>query len=270
MPALIFDCDGVLADTEHDGHLRAFNEMFAEKGLPVHWSADDYREKVRIGGGKERLRSLLTPEFIAEAGLPADQEALDAVVADWHRTKTDVYTNLVDAGVMPGRPGIARIVAEAAAAGWTLVVCSTSAERSVRAVLDHAVGDDLSSLFTVYAGDVVPAKKPAPDIYLLAIRELGLDPADVLVVEDSENGMRASIAAGLRTLVTVSTFTTEENFAPAALVVSSLGDPEPGEQTTILRNPNELSVSGYVTLADCERLIHVAPSPRVAADSVSV
>lgn len=262
MPALIFDCDGVLADTEHDGHLRAFNEMFAEKNLPVRWSVDDYREKVRIGGGKERLRSLLTDEFIAEAGLPADPAALDAVVADWHKSKTDIYTGLVEAGVMPGRPGIKRIVQEAADAGWTLAVCSTSAERSVRAVLEHAVGDELASRFAVYAGDIVPAKKPAPDIYLLAIGELGLDPSDVIVVEDSENGMRASVAAGLRTIVTVSTFTTEENFSPASLVVTSLGDPEPGEPTTVLSNPNELSLGTHVSLADCERLIHVAPTPR--------
>lgn len=261
MPALIFDCDGVLADTEHDGHLRAFNAMFQDKSLPVRWSVDDYRVKVRIGGGKERLRSLLTPEFIAKAGLADDDASLDAAVADWHRTKTEIYTSLVGAGVMPGRPGIARIVAEAAEAGWTLVVCSTSAEPSVRAVLEHAVGTDLASRFSVYAGDIVAAKKPAPDIYELALRELHLDPSDVLVVEDSENGMRASVAAGLRTLVTVSTFTREEDFAPAALVVSSLGDPEPGEATEVLSDPHELSVGRYVTLADCERLIRTSPTP---------
>ncbi|MFN3707533.1 HAD-IA family hydrolase [Microcella sp.] len=267
MPALIFDCDGVLADTEHDGHMRAFNEMFAEKNLPVRWSVDDYREKVRIGGGKERLRSLLTPEFVAEAGLPTSAEEQDALVADWHRSKTAIYTSLVEAGVMPGRPGIKRIVQEAADAGWTLVVCSTSAEVSVRAVLKHAVGAELASLFSVYAGDIVPAKKPAPDIYLLAIRELGLDPADVVVVEDSENGMRASVAAALRTIVTVSTFTTEEDFSPASLVVTSLGEPEPGEAATVLRNPSELPIGRYVTLADCERLIHVAPTPDAGASA---
>jgi HAD superfamily hydrolase (TIGR01509 family) len=269
MPALIFDCDGVLADTEHDGHLRAFNAMFQDKRLPVHWSVDDYREKVKIGGGKERLRSLLTPEFIAEASLPSDTDALNEVVADWHRTKTDIYTSLVGAGVMPGRPGIARIVAEAAEAGWTLVVCSTSAEPSVRAVLEHAVGPELASRFTVYAGDIVAAKKPAPDIYQLALRELELDPNDVLVVEDSENGMRASVAAGLRTLVTVSTFTREENFTPAALVVSSLGDPEPGEATEVLANPNGLSIGRCVSLDDCEQLIRTAPAPARTDASVS-
>ena len=62
--ALVLDCDGVLADTERYGHLVAFNETFAEFGLPVRWSVADYRDKLRIGGGKERMASLLTPEFV--------------------------------------------------------------------------------------------------------------------------------------------------------------------------------------------------------------
>jgi beta-phosphoglucomutase-like phosphatase (HAD superfamily) len=85
VPALIFDCDGVLADTEQDGHLRAFNETFQHFGLPVNWSVADYAEKVRIGGGKERLRSLLTPKFIAEADLPDHEAAHNHAVAECER-----------------------------------------------------------------------------------------------------------------------------------------------------------------------------------------
>jgi phosphoglycolate phosphatase-like HAD superfamily hydrolase len=106
----VLDCDGVLADTERYGHLVAFNQMFAEFGLPVRWSVADYAEKLRIGGGKERLASLLTPEFVATAGLPADAEGQQAAVAAWHRRKTAIYADLVAAGAVPPRPGIARIV----------------------------------------------------------------------------------------------------------------------------------------------------------------
>src|SRR5665213_684988 len=91
MSALVFDCDGVLADTERYGHLPAFNQMFAEFGLPVHWSEDEYAIKLLIGGGKERLASLLTPDFVAEAGLPADQAGQAQAVAAWHRRKTEIY-----------------------------------------------------------------------------------------------------------------------------------------------------------------------------------
>ena len=91
MTALIFDCDGVLADTERFGHLPAFDETFAEFGLPVHWSEEDYGVALRIGGGKERLASLLTPGFVAAAGLPADRAGQLAQVARWHERKTQRY-----------------------------------------------------------------------------------------------------------------------------------------------------------------------------------
>ncbi len=261
MPALIFDCDGVLADTEQYGHLPAFNQTFADFNVPVQWSVDEYAEKVKIGGGKERMRSILTPDVRAYLGLN-DDAAVDEAVLAWHKRKTAVYKELVESGVMPARPGIARIVQEAHDAGWTLAVASTSAEPAVRAVLTHAVGDDLAKHFAVFAGDVVPAKKPAPDIYLLALKDLDLDPDDAVVVEDSSNGLRAALGAGLRTLVTVSGYTREEDFTGASLVVSSLGDP--GEAAEVLANPAGVDVSDTVTLETLQALL---AEPRPGTDA---
>ncbi|RJT97353.1 HAD family hydrolase [Arthrobacter frigidicola] len=258
MPTLIFDCDGVLADTEQYGHLPAFNQTFGDFNVPVQWSVEDYAEKVKIGGGKERMRSILTPELAQDLGLK-DEAAIDAAILAWHKRKTEVYKELVASGVMPGRPGIARIVRDAADASWTLAVASTSAEPAVRAVLTHAVGDDLAAHFSVFAGDIVPAKKPAPDIYLLALKELGVSVADTIVVEDSGNGLRAALAAGLRTVVTVSGFTREEDFTGASLVVSSLGDVD-GEQAEVLANPFGADVPGVVTLATLQELL-ARPAP---------
>ena len=249
MAALIFDCDGVLADTERDGHLPAFNAIFQQFALPVHWDVPTYAEKVKIGGGKERLSSLLTPDFVAAAGLPSAPGAQQDAVAQWHKAKTAVYTALVADGVLPARPGIARIVAEAHAAGWKLAVASTSARPSVEAVLRHAVGDQLASEFLIFAGDVVSSKKPSPDIYNLAVTELGVAPGDCVVFEDSEIGLRAAHAAGLRTIVTVSGFTQAEHFSGASLVVSSLGDPPPGEAMTVIDDPLGLGPGRYVDLA---------------------
>src|SRR5580693_4228185 len=161
-PALVLDCDGVLADTERYGHLPAFNQTFAEFGLPVRWSVAEYREKLRIGGGKERMASLLTPEFVAAAGLPADPAGQQAAVAAWHKRKTEIYTQLVASGAVPPRSGVARIVGEALAAGWLVAVASTSAVPSVVATLERAVGAAQASAVKVFAGDVVPRKKPAP------------------------------------------------------------------------------------------------------------
>ncbi len=249
MNALIFDCDGVLADTERFGHLPAFDATFSEFGLPVHWSEDDYGVALRIGGGKERLASLLTPMFVAAAGLPTDREGQLAQVARWHERKTQLYIELVQAGTLPARAGIERIVTEAHAAGWQLAVCSTSAEPSVRAILEHAVGVDMAARFLVLAGDVVAHKKPASDIYLLALERLGIDPVDAVVVEDSRNGLLAAHTAGLATLVTVNGYTRDEDFSEAALVVSSLGDPG-GEVTQVIADRKDIRPVGYVTLAD--------------------
>lgn len=252
-PALVFDCDGVLADTERDGHLPAFNATFAHFGLPVRWSVEEYGRLLAIGGGKERLATLFTPENVAAYGLPPEPDEQKALIARWHKDKTERYTALIGSGVLPPRPGIARIAAAARAAGWLLAVASTSAEASVRAVLEHAVGAELAASFSVFAGDVVPHKKPAPDIYLLALHELGVAPADVVVVEDSGNGLRAARAARLATLVTVSSYTADEDFTGAALVVTSLGD-LPDEPATVLADPYGLGVRGEVRLDDVERL----------------
>ena len=250
--AIIFDCDGVLADTERWGHLPAFNQTFREFGLPVEWSVEDYRDKLRIAGGKERMASLLTSEFVAANGLPPDRAGQAALVAEWHRRKTEIYTQLVTDGRLPPRPGIRRIVAQALEAGWTLAVASTSAERSVRAILEHAVGAETANRFAlVLAGDVVPSKKPAPDIYLLAVERLGMPASRVLVIEDSNNGIVAATTAGLRCVMTVNGYTEDEDNGAAILVVTSLGDPD-GEQTRVIENRSDARPEGYLTLADLE------------------
>lgn len=258
MTALIFDCDGVLADTERFGHLPAFNQTFTEFGLPVQWDEFEYGRRLLIGGGKERMASLLTPEFVAAAGLPADIPGQADAVAAWHRRKTEIYTAIVAAGKLPARPGIARIVEEAHAAGWRLVVASTSAEPSVWAVLTHAVGAERAKDFTVLAGDVVPRKKPAPDIYLLALSQLGVPATAAVVVEDSNNGLRAALAAGIRCVVTVNAYTADEDHTGAAFVVDSLGDPG-AVPVRVLANDSAATPGSYVTLADLAAVLEGVP-----------
>jgi HAD superfamily hydrolase (TIGR01509 family) len=250
MPALIFDCDGVLADTERDGHRPAFNATFAEVGLPVEWSEAEYGVKLQIGGGKERMASLLTEEFVRANGLPTDAAGQKALLADLHKRKTARYKEMVLAGQLPARPGIARIVDETIAAGWKLAVASTSAEESVRAVLEHAVGTANAARFAVFAGDIVPAKKPDPAIYTLALERLALAPGEAIVIEDSRNGLLAAVGTGLRCVVTVSSYTADEDMSEAVLVVTSLGDP--GEPAVVLANRGAADVGELVTLADLD------------------
>jgi HAD superfamily hydrolase (TIGR01509 family) len=242
MPALIFDCDGVLADTEKDGHLPAFNDAFAEFGLPIHWDEATYAQKVKIGGGKERIASDL-----------ADPEGSAELIRELHARKTQLFTARVADGLLPGRPGIHRIIADVLGRGWTVAVASTSAEPSVRAVLEHAAGADLADRCHLFAGDIVPKKKPAPDIYLKVLTDLALDPSECLVVEDSGIGVAAARGAGLTTVVTVSTFTTEDDFSGAALVLSHLGDPD--NPLTVIAAPAGVRPQRMVTVSDLERLL---------------
>jgi HAD superfamily hydrolase (TIGR01509 family) len=250
--ALVFDCDGVLADTERDGHRPAFNQTFVEFGLPVEWDVEEYGRRLKIGGGKERMGSLFTPEFVAANGLPADPEGQAALLATWHKRKTAIYTEMVVAGKLPPRPGIRRIISAAQDAGWRLGVASTSAEASVHAILEYAVGKERADRFHVFlAGDCVPSKKPAPDIYLLALERLGVPASEVLVVEDSNNGIVSAAAAGLRSVMTVNGYTEKEDNSDAILVVSSLGDPD-GERTRVIANRGAARPGDYITLADLE------------------
>jgi len=253
MKALIFDCDGVLADTERYGHLIAFNQTFQEVGLPIQWSEEEYGVKLLIAGGKERMASLFTPEFVAQNRLPPDPENQKSLLADWHKRKTETFKQLIRDGRLPGRPGVRRLVQEAKDAGWKLAVASTSAEESVRGVLQHAVGEDLARHFLVLAGDIVARKKPAPDIYLLALEKLSITPDEGLIIEDSRNGLLAAKAAGVRCVVTLSSYTWEEDMQEAQLVVSDLG--EPGAPMQIVANRSKARPGQYLTLRDLEAIL---------------
>ena len=146
---LIFDCDGVLGDTEQFGHLPAFNQMWKEYGVPWSWSVEEYGRKLKIGGGKERMASLFSePAFLAAwPECPADAAARREVIAAWHKKKTAIYKDIILSGRIPPRPGVKRLSEEAMADGWTLAVASTSAEESVRAVLRHAMGEETYAHF---------------------------------------------------------------------------------------------------------------------------
>ena len=244
--ALIFDCDGVLADTERYGHLPAFNATFEQFGLPAHWSPEEYGEKLKIGGGKERMASLFDdPAFAATVHVPDRTEAL----LTWHKAKTAAFKKLVADGRIPPRPGINRLIKAALERSWTVAIASTSAEESVRAVLENAIGSETARNVPVFAGDVVPAKKPDPAIYQLTVDRLGLDRAETLVIEDSRNGLLAATGAGLRCLVTVNGYTRDEDFAEAVLVVSELGDPG-RPPIEVLANHGVAKPGDYLTLDD--------------------
>ncbi len=223
LQALIFDVDGTLADTERDGHRVAFNQAFAAAGLPWEWSVERYGALLSTGGGKERLLRYLKEDQ------PAFVPAPDAKTwaATLHQLKTQYYKQLMETGLMPLRPGVARLIHAARSQGIRLAIATTSAPANVTALLETAFSVDAPGWFEVIAaGDMVPAKKPAPDIYLYALQALDLAPEQCLAIEDSRQGLLAATRAGLKTVITRSHYTQTEDFAEAALVLDHLGEPE--------------------------------------------
>jgi HAD superfamily hydrolase (TIGR01509 family) len=218
MKALIFDCDGVLVDTERDGHRVAFNRAFAEAGIKAEWSVEQYGELLKIAGGKERMT-----HYFNRQGWPPGKTA-ETLIPELHKRKTAIFTALIAGGSLPLRPGITRIVDEAHAAGVRLGVCTTSDPKSIDGVLD-LMGKQRKAYFeVVLAGDVVAKKKPNPEIYNLAKQRLNLAARDCVVIEDSRNGLLAAAGAGMPCLITTSTYTIDEDFHEAARIVPELGD----------------------------------------------
>jgi len=220
LEALIFDCDGVLVDTERDGHRVAFNKAFAKYDLGLEWDVALYGELLKISGGKERMR-----HYFDENGWPPGATDKDEFIKELHRLKTDLFMQIIERGELPLRPGVARLVDETVSEGVTLAVCSTANERAVNLVLEKLLGSERKAKFAlILAGDVVTKKKPDPEIYNLARQRLGLSADDCIVIEDSRNGLLAAKAAGMHCVITISGYTAGEDFAEADAVFPELGE----------------------------------------------
>ena len=218
LEALIFDLDGTLADTE-ETHRQAFNAAFIEFDLGWDWSAPLYTQLLAVSGGKERLR-----HYIGTLSLPAaERKRLLAIVPALHATKTRIYTELLVRGKRPFRPGVEPLLRAARGAGLKLAIASTTTSANVSALLQANLGTASGIVFDVVAcGDVVPEKKPAPDIYRLALGSLRVSAESCIAFEDSANGLRAAKGVGLATVITPSRWTAGEDFSSADLVLPSL------------------------------------------------
>lgn len=246
--ALLFDVDGTLADTERDGHRPAFNAAFAEAGLGWKWDVELYGDLLAVTGGKERIRYYIDrwrPDWRA----PAD---LTGFIADLHRSKTRHFVALLREGRIPMRPGVLRLLREARAAGVRLGIATTTTQENVAVLLESSGEPGIVDWFQVIAaGDIVPSKKPAPDIYLWALDRFGLPPEACIAFEDSDNGVRSARGAGLDAIVvTESAYTAGQDFTGACLVVDQLG--EPGSPCRVLAGG--AGAIEYVDLAALDRL----------------
>jgi HAD superfamily hydrolase (TIGR01509 family) len=219
--AIFFDQDGVIIDTERDGHRVSFNMTFKEFGFTDEWSVDYYHELLQIGGGKERMKQhYLTKSF----SKPVPPEDVDELIKNMHKRKTALFVELIEAGKLPLRPGVHRVMKEAMDAGLKIGVCTTSNEQTAMAITKNFLPD--IKFDVVLAGDVVSRKKPDPEIYNLALSLTGSKPEEAIVVEDSRNGVLAAKSAGTHVVVTTNYYTEQEDLSGGDIIVSSLGDPD--------------------------------------------
>ncbi len=217
--AVLFDMDGVICDTERDGHRVSFNMAFQEFGFQDEWSVEQYHELLQVGGGKERMKHYWQTHGFSRP-VPADQ--IDQLIQEMHKRKTALFVDLMKAGRLPLRPGIHRFMQEAGELGLKRAVCTTSNEAAAIAILETLLGDILFDL--VLAGDVVRRKKPDPEIYNLVLSRLELQPEQAFAVEDSRNGVLAAKDAGLQVVVTTNEYTEQEDVSAGDIIVTCLGD----------------------------------------------
>ncbi len=251
LEAVIFDQDGVIADTERDGHRIAFNRAFKEFNLNIEWDVKTYGELLKVGGGKERMRHYLFRE-----GLDKNIEDLDSLIKEVHKRKTEIFMEMVGAGQIGLRPGVARLVRECHDANLKLAVCSTANERAVITLLRTLFGAEAYGWFDlILAGDIVKAKKPDPEIYNLAKERLAVSPSNCVVIEDNRNGLLAAKAAGMRCIITVNSYTQNEDFTGADLVVTSLGQVKREKAEILAGGKNLTFFEGQVTVSLLRQVI---------------
>ncbi len=245
--AVFFDQDGVIIDTERDGHRVSFNMTFKEFGFDDEWSVDYYHELLQIAGGKERMKHHWKTKGFSKQ---MTEEEIDALIPQMHKRKTALFVELIETGKLPLRPGIHRFMKEALEAGLKIAVCTTSNEQAAKAITEKILADIKFDL--VLAGDVVSKKKPDPEIYNLALSKLGLKPEEVFVVEDSKNGVAASKAAGMKTIVTTNGYTEKEDVSAGDVIVSCLGDPD-GEKAAMRKG----DLPGFDGVVHVKQLVEV-------------
>lgn len=215
--AAIFDVDGTLVDSERDGHRVAFNMAFEEFDLPYRWDVEEYGRLLRVTGGQRRIDRYLTDQGV-------DEEERAKLAPALHARKTEILNELVQEGRVEVRPGAQRLLTELAEAGCTLAVATTGSRGWVDKLLTRLLPD--VTFDVTVTGDEVDNRKPDPEAFLVALERLGRqdDPAGVVVIEDSPEGLEAGLGAGLPVAMVLNDYTRDHDVKGAGVVLDGFGE----------------------------------------------
>ena len=221
LQALIFDVDGTIADTE-EVHRQAFNAAFLAMDLGWNWSEAEYMALLRVSGGPERIAHYISGLRVK----PEEKQRLAGLVPAINREKTRLYYELISDGRAAARPGVARLMSEARAAGVKLALAAPSTTANVEALVGAVLGAKaLGGLGCVVTDDEVAQKTRAPDVSSRIVCTRGVRADACAASEDSASGVLAAKAAGLYTIATPSRWTATQDFSQADLVQPSLDQP---------------------------------------------
>ncbi len=240
--ALIFDQDGVIIDSERDGHRVAFNRAFKDFGYNIEWDIDTYYELLQITGGKERLLHYFHTQGFGKKIEPGKEYEL---IKNLHKRKTEIFIALLESGKIPLRSGIKRIMKEAMDKKLKLGIITASNER-VACTIAYKMLKDIKFDF-LFAGDIVSKKKPNPEIYLLVLNKTKIKPEEIIIFDDSRNGVFTAKDLGLNVVAITNAYTERENFSEADIVITSLGDPV-GEKGELKQSKKPIEYEGVLYL----------------------
>jgi HAD superfamily hydrolase (TIGR01509 family) len=212
---LLWDVDGTLAETERDGHRVAFNQAFADAGLPWSWDVARYGELLRVTGGRERL--LL--DMQSRGDVPAAPGEREALARRLHARKNEFYADLVTGGAIALREGVVELMQECLERGVRMGVVTTTSRSNLDALLRVHLGPRWAESFAVLVcGEDVSRKKPDPEAYQRALRALGVGPLAAVALEDSPGGVAAARAADVPVVVTRSAYFAEATIEGAIAI----------------------------------------------------
>ena len=217
---IIFDVDGTIADTE-DMHRQAFNKAFSKFNLNWHWSKEKYHELLFISGGKERITRCLAEDKATKKNINFIEEL--------HKCKSEYYRSILLGSDISLRPGVKRLITEAKEKNIKIGIASNSSTENLQVLIKKTFKVEPEKLFnTIVTNNIIIDKKPSPEVYYRALKNLELSANKCIAVEDTANGNASAIRAGLRTVITTHAYTVDNDFDGASLVLNNLGEPKDG------------------------------------------